>query len=1023
MIQIRRSLLLSVLTSLILCTSLWATPRKEQDARMIAEQFIRMLPTKYHTLNGGYASPVGSLSLVSAPARGATHEYEVRSKGAYPAMPDEYAYFVYNIGSNDGFVMISGDDLLPDVIGFATEGSFASEEDMPRDIASFYEGLRTTLDLLVRQNKKIATPSLRTLRPEGVEPLLHRIEWDQGAPWWDQCPDKDGRCYVGCVATAMAQIMRYHRWPDRGHGTYSYVEEDGYSHQVDYGATEYHWDDMPEQVPSPELITPAQREALATISYHAGVSVKMSYSSEGSGTFSALVVRALIENFRYDKNAQLLNRVHYTAEQWIEFVSEELNARRPVFFSGVSSSGGHAFVCDGYRGDGFFHFNFGWAGMSNHYYLLHVISPDALGMGGGTAHDGYNASQSMIRHITPDRTDSSVRTIPEEVESYTFMAQAQGSIIESSLNLVNLVGNATFTTRFYLTARPINSDRTYYSAPSQMITLETPKIVEITGLSMDLGSLGLSTTNTSYVVSLAYEWNGQKLPVKHMRGFYSEQIVSYDAHGTPTIQEQSLKPDLTLVSVGDVQLAGYDEGHLTVTLRNNADDEFNDKIDCFFVTNNGTRKLAASFMPLIRAHQTETTDLPIDILPFPEGTEGHFEFTTYYNNEYLTPQKMTMISDDPYRVGPSITGHGYILASWPLADAKKAVRQTPVVDRYGKITVMLQNIGQKPLQSYACFVSVDGYTKRTPDIENFLPDETIFFDIKLMNFFLISERSYTLKLQPVSYKENAKGQWVVDKIYETVSYTFKVTGKPTHTDDDPVPVYYIQPAHGTLALTQSTGNAISSGETLPIGTTVMATATPHHGYELASLIANDVDIKDSRQFVLGDETVVVASFKKIDYTISYTQPAVGGHFVVKVADREISSGEKLPYGSEATVVVSTEAGYAVDKVLVNGREIPVPYKFVLEDNSTIEVTLRDITSVEEMTAGVVSIYPNPIDSYLIIKAPADLIGQTALLSDMQGHPVAEIVLMGSETRFDMRGLPEGQYLLHIAGESHLLMKR
>ena len=133
----------------------------------------------------------------------------------------------------------------------------------------------------------------------------------------------------------------------------------------------------------------------------------MQYSPQGSGTISQFPREGLQKYFKYKKSIQLLSRMNYTIADWMDIIATELNEGRPIYYAGASSTVGHAFVCDGYKQDGYFHINLGWDGIANGYFLLYAINPDVLGTGGGTSYDGYNNYQEIMVGIEPDRDGSS----------------------------------------------------------------------------------------------------------------------------------------------------------------------------------------------------------------------------------------------------------------------------------------------------------------------------------------------------------------------------------------------------------------------------------------------------------------------------------------------------------------------------------------------------------------------------------------------------------------------------------------
>lgn len=316
---------------------------------------------------------------------------------------DVAPYYIFNIGNREGFVIVSGDDNAEPVLGYSDRG----ELDLDNMPANMVEWLRLN-ELYVENCAKRESSAVGTSRTGNgtvvVEPLLDDIMWGQDFPFNEMCPTyysggQNLHYYVGCVATAATQIMRYYRYPQQGTGSKSYVFK-GQTLSADFGNTTYDWDNMLAFYPS-DGVSQEQIDAAATLAYHFGVSVEMEYAENGSGALSMLVPHALKTYFGYDKATTMRRRNFYSATEWLELIKHELDNNRPVYYGATSDSGlgGHAFVCDGYDSEGYVHINWGWYGMSNGYFLVNHLNPDDLGEGGGTG--GYNTDQEIITGIQP----------------------------------------------------------------------------------------------------------------------------------------------------------------------------------------------------------------------------------------------------------------------------------------------------------------------------------------------------------------------------------------------------------------------------------------------------------------------------------------------------------------------------------------------------------------------------------------------------------------------------------------------
>lgn len=231
-----------------------------------------------------------------------------------------------------------------------------------------------------------------------ISPLLGGIEWDQGSPYSALCPSG---CPVGCVATAMAQVMYYWKYPAQGNNSHSWTYNST-THSVDFGATTYDWDLMYPKHHSSD--SDESNAEVAKLSYHCGVSVDMMWESGGSGSYLERIPYALAHYFGYNPKVASTWRTDYTYDQWNEHLIAELEAGRPILFSGTSEEGGHAFVIDGRNSKGLYHVNWGWDGYYNGYYDICVLNPTGTGTGATPSANGFSLNQTAIVQCCPEDT-------------------------------------------------------------------------------------------------------------------------------------------------------------------------------------------------------------------------------------------------------------------------------------------------------------------------------------------------------------------------------------------------------------------------------------------------------------------------------------------------------------------------------------------------------------------------------------------------------------------------------------------
>ena len=645
---------LLVLTLLLLCSvgTLSARPLSERQARHLAEQFF--LQSTRTTMSRPISQQ--GLQLVSAPIRQSVG-VELRTLSGDKAR----YYYIYNRGSNAGFVIIAGDDELTPYIGYATTGRFIVE-DMPEQLVAFLKACQERIDELVssisyHQALQPTRPSAS--EPTQIAPLLGNIQWNQSAPWNNQTPVVDGEhTPVGCVATAYTQVMRYYQWPTQGEGTFSYTEKrSDRQHSVDYESTTYDWAHMPERYADPSQATEEETNALSTLAYHAGVAVEMMYAPRGSGASMPYVDRALREHFRYDKRVSFKNRVNYTQATWEQLLRNELIAARPIVYSGYGH-GGHAFVCDGYDANGLFHINWGWGGMSDGYFNLNYLVPSDLGIGGG-AGGGYSLGQGAVVGIMPDRQGTSQRPESSVVTTWRFsMLFDKGTLDATADYIVALVDDATPYDDLitYGVTRLGSTDTTYLDQYARNAHIEslyqsdtiTSQKLQLSGY-INEGTWDFFLAYRAKDVAGTASWRpcGQHERAKdqYRRTF----TISREGDGSYTATEDASanQPKLELVA-GSAQskIAGYEKSQVSLQLRNTGRVEYFEQL-YLFARKSGEKMFQPllNLLPAIEAGGQER--VTFDIERFPYGS-GYVELLVgYFVKNDFTPLWSNTVSIQP----------------------------------------------------------------------------------------------------------------------------------------------------------------------------------------------------------------------------------------------------------------------------------------------------------------------------------------------------------------------------------------
>lgn len=381
----KRILLLSSLLNLF---SLWlfAAHVDEQTARTVGGRFLSTLAT------GNHRSASGLQLVYSADASG--------------TVETEITYF-YVFQDEDGFVIVSGDDRSLPILAYSDQGMFDAN-DLPTNTRKWLEGYKGQLRQMIADDVPQTEESAEQwemylhgsiaggARAAAVSPLVD-TRWNQSPYYNALCP---GGSVTGCVATAMAQVMKYWDYPSTGSGFHSYNHSTYGTLSASFGNTTYQWSSMPNNVNS-------SNNSVATLMYHCGVSVDMDYSPQVSGAYVITAQSpvqhcseyALKTYFGYDPSLHGEERYNYNDTQWGNLLKTELDASRPIIYAGFGSGGGHCFVCDGYDNSGFFHFNWGWGGAYDGYFSMNALNPSGTGTGGGTG--GYNSGHQVLIGIKP----------------------------------------------------------------------------------------------------------------------------------------------------------------------------------------------------------------------------------------------------------------------------------------------------------------------------------------------------------------------------------------------------------------------------------------------------------------------------------------------------------------------------------------------------------------------------------------------------------------------------------------------
>lgn len=361
--------------------------------------------------NVGLSFLITQTNLKSSPSLELVYDAQPKNSNPNTSKQPTTFFYVFNT-NNQGFVIVSGDDNVIPILAYSDEGMF-DPDNIPPSTSKWLEGYKNQIRFSIEndiqatdeistewKNLKEGNISYNSARAaSSVNPLM-TTKWNQSPYYNALCPSGT---VTGCVATAMAQIMKYWNYPATGSGFHSYNHPRYGTLSANFGSTTYQWGAMPNTVSS-------SNSAVATLMYQVGVSVDMNYGIASAGGSGAYVISAqspvlhcseyaLKTYFGYKNTLQGVQRKNYSQSQWLNILKTEIDASRPVLYAGFGSGGGHCFVADGYDNNDFFHFNWGWGGSYDGYFQINALNPSGTGTGGGTG--GYNTGHQALIGIEP----------------------------------------------------------------------------------------------------------------------------------------------------------------------------------------------------------------------------------------------------------------------------------------------------------------------------------------------------------------------------------------------------------------------------------------------------------------------------------------------------------------------------------------------------------------------------------------------------------------------------------------------
>ena len=318
--------------------------------------------------------------------------------------PDTADYYIFNNGDNQGFVIVAGEELAPDILGYSDTGAIDPEH-MPENMKNWLQSYSDQMQYLAKRSpmrvKRKSSSNVEVAREPVAQ--LCTSEWHQIQPY-----NQTAQHYTGCVPTAMAQLLYYYR---KSTVKKTLKEIPGYTTRYTKeeipaipAGTVLDWDNMLDTYSSHgDEATEAQKKAVADLMYYCGVACEANYGYPNSTpAYDGMVSSALKEYFGFDEKAIYVSKDSYGIDEWDRLLYNELSHSRPVFYGGSSTSGSHSFIIDGFDGESLYHVNWGWGGGGNGYFRLSVLEAnDHDGDEGHSCSSGFASGQTALLYAAP----------------------------------------------------------------------------------------------------------------------------------------------------------------------------------------------------------------------------------------------------------------------------------------------------------------------------------------------------------------------------------------------------------------------------------------------------------------------------------------------------------------------------------------------------------------------------------------------------------------------------------------------
>lgn len=607
-----------LLLGLFITTTVMAGPVNQETAKKKATDFI--------------AVKMAAKSKQQVKAVNSNVMRQRVSNGAKRAKASRDYLHVFNIDGG-GYVVVSGDDRTEDILGYSLTGTF-DPENLPENMRAFLQEYADGIQYLDDNNIKVSKGGAPMRAKTSISKLV-QTTWDQWAPYNIYCPQitSSERGLTGCAATALAQVLYYHKWPASTKKEIPGYTTSSRGKKIDAipAGTAIDWNSMVLKytiyydTDKTKNNATASEKAVGSLMLMCGASLRMDYnisSYGGSSAYSQDWPQALINYFDYEEETvKYVSRKNYSYSDWQDLIYNELANQRPVLYSGQSAGGGHAFICDGYDKDDFFHINWGWSGGSDNFFRLRLLNPSDQGAGGSTTNDGYGLGQDAIIGI--QKNDGTTVTKPIALNLYaldfkqTGIARSSTSADFSPSDAITyyLINSNGATYSFEIGVRIVNSSGTTMLEQSMFTQNDLPNGYYT--YSSWLPSFGNGWANGTYKLYFLSRQKGATDWV--IAGSMEDNPIVFTISGTTlTFKEQGM------ASVNDLTISGTVKGSMkaneaqtvTITVKNN-NTSLPYRTDIYYKMSGSSAVVAGGFLEV---EAGQTTVLTFAVTPSSNGT-------------------------------------------------------------------------------------------------------------------------------------------------------------------------------------------------------------------------------------------------------------------------------------------------------------------------------------------------------------------------------------------------------------------